>query len=87
MFHADLQQPSIHKDEEAVSAVVDLVEGWVNPFSYEQDLISIGSTAKAVPKDIVTDLMKAQGLESSAITPSRRRDWRKTYLQRNSMTM
>jgi len=56
--HADLQQPRIQKDEETVSAVVSLIQAWVNPFSEKQDLISI-STAKSAPRDIASDLMKA----------------------------
>jgi hypothetical protein len=58
LHHAELQQPRIKKDEEAVSRVVGLIQGWVNPFAEKQDLISI-STAKAAPRDIVSDLMKA----------------------------
>lgn len=56
--HADLQQPRIKKDEEAVSAAVDLAKGWVNPFSEKHGLVSI-STAKAAPTDIPSDLMNA----------------------------
>ena len=56
--HTDLQRTRIKKDEQAVSAVVELIRGWTNPFSENQDLVSI-STAKATPKDVTTDLMKA----------------------------
>lgn len=31
--HAELQQSRIKKDEEAVSAIVSLIQGWVNPFA------------------------------------------------------
>lgn len=58
LFHAELRQPRIKKDEEPVSAVVSLIQGWVNPFAEKQDLMSI-STAKAVPKNIALVLMKA----------------------------
>ncbi len=58
LHHADLQQPRIQKDEEAVSAVVNLIQGWVNPFAEKQDLISI-STAKSATRNIAYDLMKA----------------------------
>ena len=47
----------MQKDEKAVSAVVDLIQGWINPFAEKQDLVCI-STAKATPKD-TSDLMKA----------------------------
>lgn len=57
--HTDLQRSRIKKDEQAVSAVVELIRGWTNPFSGNQDLVSI-STAKATPKNVTTDLMKAQ---------------------------
>ena len=33
------------KDEESVSAVADLIQGWVNPFSEKEGLINI-STAR-----------------------------------------
>ena len=58
IHHAELQQTRIKKDEEAVLAVVHLIEGWVNPFAKKQDLISI-STARTAPRDIASDLMKA----------------------------
>ncbi|KAJ8346686.1 hypothetical protein SKAU_G00280870 [Synaphobranchus kaupii] len=56
--HAELQRPRIQKDEEAVSAVVSLIHEWVNPFAEKRDLINI-STAKAAPKEIASDLIKA----------------------------
>ena len=58
LHHAELQRTRIKKDGEAVSAVVHLIEGWVNPFAEKQDLISI-STARTAPRDIASDLMKA----------------------------
>ena len=58
LHHADLQRPRIQKEEKAVVAVVDLIQGWINPFAEKQDLICI-STAKAAPKDISSELMKA----------------------------
>ena len=47
------------KDEEAVSSIVDLIQGWINPFSEKQGLINI-STARIAPTDIICDLMRAQ---------------------------
>ena len=58
LHHSDLQQTRIKRDEEAVSAVVHLIQGWVNPFAEKQVLISI-STARTAPRDIASDLMKA----------------------------
>ena len=58
LHHSELQRTRIKKDEEAVSAVVHLIEGWVNPFTEKQDLIST-STARTAPRDIESDLMKA----------------------------
>ncbi|XP_062903803.1 uncharacterized protein LOC134346378 [Mobula hypostoma] len=58
LFHVELQRPRIQKYEEAVSAVVSLIHEWVNPFAEKWDLINI-SMAKAAPKDIAFNLMKA----------------------------
>ena len=57
--HAELQETRIKKTQEAVSAVVQLIQGWINPFAEKQDLVSI-STARTAPADIVSDLMKAE---------------------------
>ena len=57
LHHAEVQRPRIQKDEKAVSAVVDLIQGWINPFSEKQELVCI-STAKVAPQDITSDLMK-----------------------------
>ena len=59
--HTELQSSRMKKDEQAVSAIVDLIQGWVNPFSESQDLISI-STAKKAPRDIATDLKTAHAV-------------------------
>ncbi len=56
--HADLQKTRIQKDEEAVSTVVDLIQGWIHPFTENQDLVSI-STAKTAPTDVSFDLVQA----------------------------
>ena len=58
LHHAELQRPRIQKDEKAVLAVVDLIQGLINPFSEKQELVRI-STAKVAPKDITSDLMRA----------------------------
>jgi hypothetical protein len=34
--HSDLQPTRIKKDEDAVSAVVDVIKGWNNPFTENQ---------------------------------------------------
>ena len=60
--HADLQQTGIKKDEDAVSAVVNLTEGWVNPFAVKQDLMSI-STAKSAPRDVTSELTEAYDID------------------------
>ena len=56
--HTDLAKSRITKDEQAVSAVVDLVKGWINPFSENLELINI-STAKTVPQDVCNDIKMA----------------------------
>ena len=52
MQHTELPSSRIEKDEQAVSSIVDLIQGWVNPFSKSQDLISI-STAKKAPREVL----------------------------------
>lgn len=59
LHHAELQAKRIKKDEEAVSAVFQLIQGWINPFAVNENLVSI-STARIAPRDITSDLMKAQ---------------------------
>lgn len=44
-----------------MSAVVHLIQGWINPFAEKQELISI-STAKIAPRDIASGLMKAHSI-------------------------
>ena len=63
--HTELQRPRIHKDEDAVSTVVRLINDWVNPFVEKQDLISI-STAKPAPRDIASDLLKGYEIGEQA---------------------
>jgi len=63
-----LQPSRIKKDEEAVYAVVDLVQEWVNPFTDKQDLINI-STARKAPRDITCDLMKAHEIGEQSYIP------------------
>ena len=59
--HTELQSSRMKKDEQAASAIVDLSQGWVNPFSESQDLISI-SPAKKAPREIATDLKTAHAV-------------------------
>ena len=59
--HTELQSSRIKKDEQTVSSIVDLIQGWVNPFSESQDLISI-STAKKAPREISIDLKTAHAV-------------------------
>ena len=65
--HTELQSSRIKKDEQAVSSIVDLIQGWVNPFSESQDLISI-STAKKAPREIATDLKTAHAVGERCYT-------------------
>ena len=57
LHHPELQRTRIKTDEEAVSAVVHLIQGWADPFVEKQVLISIST--ERTPRDIVSDLMKA----------------------------
>ena len=65
--HTELQSSRIKKDEQAVSSIVDLIQGWVNPFSKSQDLISI-SAAKKAPREVATDLKTAQAVGERCYT-------------------
>ncbi len=58
LHHPELQQTRMKSDEEAVSTVVHLIQGWVNPFAEKQGLISI-SIARTAPRNIASDLMRA----------------------------
>ena len=59
--HGELQAPRIAKDENAVSAVQYLTDGWNNPFAENQNVVSI-STAKKAPDDVRRDLLQAQSI-------------------------
>ena len=59
--HPDLQQRRIQKDAETVATVCELVQGWINPFAENQDLLSI-STARKAPREFASDLMKAHDI-------------------------
>lgn len=67
LHHPELQQTRIKTDEKAVSAVVELVQGWINPSGEKQELVCI-STAKATPKDISCDLLKANEIGKQCYT-------------------
>lgn len=56
--HYDLQHPRSEKDEEAVLGIVSAIESWVNPFSSQQDMMSI-STAKTATPEVASDLLNA----------------------------
>jgi hypothetical protein len=63
--HNELQKSRILKDEVSVSAVVDTIYNWNNPFEKSQDLISL-STATVVPKDITLDILNAEKVGQAA---------------------
>ena len=65
--HTELQHTLIQKDEEAVSAVISLIQSRINPFAGSQDLGSI-STATAYPRDIALDSMKAYEIGEKGYT-------------------
>ena len=71
----------IKKDEEAVSAVVLLIQGWINPFTKNQDLVSI-STAKIAPRDIASDLMNAHSIGENCYST-----FRNERLEKNKPTV
>jgi hypothetical protein len=56
-IHTDLQSTRIEKDEHAVLTVMNVVEGWVNPF-HENELTII-STGKEATSKVNTDLLNA----------------------------
>ncbi|XP_065900210.1 uncharacterized protein [Dysidea avara] len=59
--HPDLQQTRIQKDAETAATVCELIQGWINPFTENQDLLSI-STARKAPREVASDLMKAHDI-------------------------
>ena len=64
---AKLQETRIKKTQETVSAVVQLSQGWINPFA---EKLSV-STARTAPTDIVSDLMKAEEIGYSTFKDER----------------
>ena len=58
-YHKDFTPARVQKDEASVSAVVSVIDSWVNPFSEAQDIVSL-STAKAATPEVSTDLIKAR---------------------------
>lgn len=63
--HAELQKSRITKDEQAVSAIVEVIEDLVNPFSDPKDLLNI-SNATVVSTEIAQDLASAKNRGESA---------------------
>ena len=51
--HANLHVTRIDKDEKAVAAVYQVVQGWMNHFAERQDLLSLISTARTVSQGSV----------------------------------
>lgn len=84
IHHVELQLSRMQNDEESVTAVVGLIQGWVNPFADIQDLISI-STAEATPKDIASDLLKACDIREQCYSNFKDKRIEKTHQQRHVM--
>ena len=63
--HSDLGNGRIEKDKEAVSQIENLIEGWINPFSEHQYLISI-STASMPPEDVRKYIFEAHEIGEQA---------------------
>ena len=65
--HPDFQQSRTKRDEQDVTAVVDLLESeWINPFDgNNSDIVNI-STGIAAPPDVVHDLLNARSVGESA---------------------
>jgi hypothetical protein len=57
-LHPDLHTTRMEKDEHAVSAVVNVVENWIDPFAIENELMII-STGKVATPNVKSDLMNA----------------------------
>ena len=53
-----------------MSAVVDLIQGWVNPFT-EKRIILTSPLQRHPPRDITCDLIKAHEVSENAISSSR----------------
>ena len=70
-LHYDFHPTRIAKDEEAVSAIVSLIESWVNSFANQQDIISI-STAKVATPEVTSDLLNALEIGEKCYTKFKR---------------
>ena len=85
--HPELQHSKIKNDEQAVSAVVETLRSWINPFEANVDLISI-STGATAPKDVAEDSREAHGKGEHAYTTFKTERLESTYqvhLQRSFM--
>lgn len=84
-LHPDLHTTRMEKDEHAVSAVVNVVENWIDPFAIENELMII-STGKVATPNVKSDLMNALKVGEKNMKTSRRRGLKTFPLQRNSMS-
>lgn len=85
-LHTELQSSRIKKDEQAVSSIVDLIQGWVNPFSESHNLICI-STAKTAPREIALDWRQHMRSVKDVTHILKKRGWRRLLKSGNSMTL
>ena len=80
--NTDLEVSRIKKDEQAVSAVMEIIKEWNNPFSENHGLASI-STAKTPPSNVTTDLMKGYEIGEKCYATLKTSAWRKSPKYRN----
>lgn len=65
--HPEMGKSRIKEDEEKVQKVISCFDDWVNPFSQQNELVSI-STARTSPAEVCEDLSKAHQLREEAYT-------------------
>ena len=63
--HDEMLSTRKRTDEQAVTTIESLIEGWNNPFTDRKELVSL-STAKQAPQDVTRDLLNAQKVGKGA---------------------
>ena len=63
--HDEMLSTRKRKDEQAVTTIESLIEGWNNPFTERKELVSL-STAKQAPEDVTRDLLNARKVGEEA---------------------
>lgn len=63
--HDEMLSTRKRKDEQVVTTIESLIEGWNNPFKERKELVS-SSTSKQAPEDVTRDLLNARKVGEEA---------------------